>query len=92
MKQLTTITALLLISLFADNCSDLPTTQNNDPVCEGYYKNGEVLLPFYSNDTLIVVDADGLNKAFALTEYGCINDDLGDAGYDSLFHQYCIIK
>jgi hypothetical protein len=29
MKQLLTITALLLISLFADNCSDLPTTQNN---------------------------------------------------------------
>jgi hypothetical protein len=67
----------------------------NFETCKGhegeqlFFKNGQVLLPDYAcTDTLIIVDAEGLNKAIE-----CESDFIeGDEGIDSLFHIYCIIK
>lgn len=54
-----------------------------------YFKNGQILYPDYvCPDTLIVIDAKGLNKAMAYVE-----QDISwgsDADCDSLIHQYAI--
>jgi hypothetical protein len=56
-----------------------------------YYKNGDVLLPSYACvDTLIVLDADGLNADMALIEQGVI--DGTDSDIDSILHIHCKIK
>lgn len=61
------------------------------PVYVEYFKNGQVLLPDYAvSDTLIVVDAEGLNKAMAMEEQGI--NDYGDSEIDSIFHHYSKIK
>lgn len=60
------------------------------PASIEYFKQGQILLPDYAcNDTLIVRDADGLNKAIAYVEQ--YNDTLveTDSEIDSLFHVYC---
>lgn len=102
-----TIPLLLIIFLIAALCSckndvaliyECPYEGRECPdfeTCKGhegeqlFFKNGQVLLPDYScTDTLIVVDADGLNNAI-----DCESDFVeGDAGIDSLFHVYCVIK
>lgn len=56
-----------------------------------YFKDMQILPPDIAcSDTLIVVDADGLNKAFAPVEQGLAGHDWGDEQYDSLFHIYCL--
>ena len=67
---------------------------NNKPVKQAvsveYFKQGQILLPdMCCADTLVVIDADGLNKAFAPIEQGIEGDNFGDMQYDSLFHVYC---
>lgn len=60
------------------------------PVAVEYFKQGQILLPDQScPDTLIVMDAAGLNKAFAPIEQGISGQDFGDTDYDNLFHQFC---
>lgn len=58
------------------------------PVSVEYFKQGDVLYPDYAcPDTLIVIDALILNKAYAYIE-----QDIewgSDADCDSLIHQYC---
>lgn len=66
-------------------------TKVKQPVPVEYFKQGQILLPDYAcPDTLVVIDAPGLNEAMALIEQGIIGDDYGDAAYDSLFHLYCV--
>lgn len=61
------------------------------PVDVPYFNQNQILLPDYvCSDTLIVVDASGLNKAMAYYEQGF--NDFGDAQLDSMFHRYCKIK
>jgi hypothetical protein len=61
------------------------------PVYVEYFKDGEMLLPdVICPDTLIVVDAIGLNKGMALYEQGFVNMD--DYSLDSLMHAHCKIK
>jgi len=61
------------------------------PVKVEYFKAGDTLLPDYvCPDTLIVRDADGLNKGMALVEQGYI--DATDYQIDSILHTHCAIK
>lgn len=61
------------------------------PVPVEYFKQGQILLPDYAcPDTLIVVDADGLNKGMALVEQGII--DATDYQIDSILHTHCKLK
>ena len=61
------------------------------PVNVEYFKKGDVLLPDYAcSDTMIVVDAIGLNKDIALIEQGIIESS--DSEIDSTFHLYCSVK
>lgn len=86
------IALLIIVSLSSfvlghvTNCRE--GEKEKKPVYVEYFKAGQVLLPDYAcPDTLIVVDAVGLNKAFAYVE-----QDIGwgsDADCDSLIHQYC---
>lgn len=56
-----------------------------------YFKQGQVLLPDYAiRDTLIVIDAEGLNKATALFEQGTI--DATDQNISDIFYHFCIKK
>lgn len=55
-----------------------------------YFTQGQILLPDYAcQDTLIVRDAVGLNKAMGLVEHGISGQDYGDSQLDSLFHAHC---
>ncbi len=61
------------------------------PVYVEYFKHGQVLEPDMScPDTLIVMDAEGLNRAFAPIEQGITGRDFGDYQYDSLFHLFLL--
>lgn len=61
------------------------------PVSVEYFKPGDTLFPDYAcPDTLIVVDAAGLNKGMALIEQGII--DATDQQIDSIIHTHCKIK
>jgi len=60
---------------------------NREPVNVEYFKDGQILLPDYAcPDTLIVVDAAGLNKAMAFVEQQIYWGT--DADCDSLIHCY----
>jgi hypothetical protein len=62
-----------------------------EPVEVEYFKNGQVLLPDYSCvDTLIVTNADELNKIVSYIEQRLIDDT--DYTMDSIFHSHCKIK
>jgi hypothetical protein len=75
------------------NPDDQIKRQDKQPVYVEYFKQGQILLPDYvCPDTMIVIDAIGLNKAMGLIEQGFTGQDFGDAQYDSLFHQYCTVK
>lgn len=81
------IISFLFLALFLFSCN-----QKQEAVYVEYFVNGQILLPDYvCPDTLIVVDAAGLNKAFAPVEQGLTGEDWGDDQYDSLFHTYTII-
>lgn len=88
MKSLTIIfSCITVISLIILLQKEPPAKQ---PVNVGYFKQGQILLPdMVCNDTMIVRDADGLNKAIAYVEQ--YNDTLveTDSEIDSLFHVYC---
>lgn len=61
------------------------------PVSVEYFKQGDTLLPDYAcPDTLIVIDAAGLNKAIAPIEQGF--EDATDGNIAAVMYQYCIIK
>lgn len=61
------------------------------PVNVQYFKQCDTLLPDYvCSDTLIVQDADGLNKGMALVEQGII--DATDYEIDSILHTHCTVK
>lgn len=52
-----------------------------------YFKSGDTLLPSYvCPDTLIVIDASGLNRAWALQEQGIC--DYSEYQLDSIYHTY----
>lgn len=84
-----TLFLVLIIFIIAALCS-CSHKEKKDPVSVGYFKQGQILLPDYAcQDTLIVRDAAGLNKAIAYVEQ--YNDTLveTDSEIDSLFHVYC---
>lgn len=57
-----------------------------------YFKNGQILLLDYAiPDTLVVMDAAGLNKAIAPIEQG-YTDFESDKDIADLFYKYCIVK
>lgn len=59
------------------------------PVQVQYFNNGDTLFPdMVCPDTLIVTDADGLNKDHALVEQGFI--DATDDQIDSVYHLHTI--
>lgn len=61
------------------------------PVAVEYFKQGDTLLPDYAcPDTLIVIDAAGLNKAIAPIEQGF--EDATDGNIAAVMYQFCIIK
>jgi hypothetical protein len=72
------VLVILCIGLIPETNPDLhPKTR--------HYKNGDILLPDYAcSDTLVVIDAEGLNKALDASY------DIRDEDTDSLFHQYCV--
>lgn len=56
-----------------------------------YFKQGDILYPDYAvPDTLIVIDAAGLNKAIAPIEQGF--EDATDGNIAAVMYKYCIIK
>lgn len=55
-----------------------------------YFKNGDVLPPQISTDTLVVKDAEGLNENIADYEQGLVEYE--PYQLDSLFKVYCTIK
>lgn len=63
-------------------------TQKVEFVPVQYFKQGQVLMPDYAiPDTLVVTDADGLNKAIAPIEQGLI--DGSDKSIADTFYKYC---
>lgn len=66
-------------------------TGHTEPVNVAYFKQGDILYPDYAiPDTLIVVDAAGLNKSMALIEQGIIEST--DGNIAAAVYPYCIIK
>ncbi len=56
-----------------------------------YFKQGDILNPDYAcPDTLIVVDAIGLNKAIAPIEQG--KQDASDGNIAAIMYKYCKVK
>ena len=93
MKQIKDIALVLAFIIPGLAIMYVDITRVKEPVSVEYFKQGQILLPdMVCSDTLIVVDAIGLNKAFAPIEQGISGNDYGDMQYDSLFHQYCKIK
>lgn len=87
MKSLTTLS--IAIFLFC-SCSK-QSRLDKKPVYVQYFKLGEVLLPDYAiTDTLIVIDAIGLNKAVGLFEQGIIEGT--DRNIVDVFYKFCIVK
>lgn len=67
------------------------TCEQKKPIYVEYWKTGDTLLPDnICPDTLIVVDAIGLNKAMAYYEQGL--DNPTEYALDSTMHVYCTIK
>lgn len=65
--------------------------QKAQPANVEYFKQGDTLLPDYvCTDTMIVIDASGLNKALAYIEQDFTKGS--DSDYDSIIHTYCIKK
>ena len=72
-------------------CSEITGHKQKYPVAVEYFKQGDTLLPDYAcPDTLIVIDAAGLNKAIAPIEQGF--EDATDGNISAVMYQYCIIK
>lgn len=81
------IMSVMYFGLFVMKSGNRP----QQPGTVKYFNNGDTLLPDYvCPDTLIVVNADGLNKGMALIEQGFI--DASDYCIDSTLHMNCIIK
>jgi len=82
---------ILFVSVAIIILADVCGWNDPKPAPVKYFTQGQILLPDYAcNDTLIVRDAAGLNKAFAPIEQGITGHDYGDSDYDSLFHSYCL--
>lgn len=61
------------------------------PVDVQYFKAGDILYPDYvCSDTLIVVNAAGLNNGMAYIEQGLVYGT--DRDIDSILHSNCILK
>jgi len=82
-------TAIALGCLLLATGSKDETAAKRHPVAVNYFLQGDTLMPSYAcPDTLIVIDAVGLNKSFAYVEQQM---DWGtDADIDSLLHQHCL--
>ena len=90
MKHTLFILGICLVSCMADNWSDNPN-KRQEPVNIPYFKDGQILLPDYAcADTLVVLDANGLNKAMGYIEQGIVDGTDGDI--DSILHIYCRVK
>lgn len=62
-----------------------------EPVHVPYFNEGQILEPSYAcSDTLVVVDAEGLNRDMGAIEQGLI--EATDGEIDSVLHLYCTIK
>ncbi len=86
MKKL--LTVLLILCSCKNEINPIPEKL---PVEVKYFNEGDTLYPDYAcQDTLIVIDAKGLNKAMELIEQGIIEGT--DESLDSTFHCYCRIK
>jgi hypothetical protein len=97
MKRRNNYTALL-IPFFIAVLFNLPACYKGidepvkQPVYIEYFKNGQILLlDMAIPDTLIVTDAEGLNKAIAPIEQG-FSDFGSDKDISDLFYKYCKIK
>lgn len=67
------------------------SAEARQPAQVEYFKTGDILPPdMVCSDTLVVVDAAGLNVGFGLVEQGVI--DATDYQIDSIFHVHCKIK
>ena len=101
LPALTTAFVLVFCSvcmLFVMGCHDTQSQAHDQSLNEDtvvyveYFKQGEELLPDnICSDTLIVMDAVGLNKAMGLVEQNK-SRDMSRTQFDSLFHLYCRIK
>lgn len=82
------LAALFVIAILLLGCENTnPTnyTQSN------YFNVGDTLYPDYAcSDTLIVINAKGLNRDMALIEQGMIY--ASDSSIDSVIHLYCFPK
>ncbi len=85
---------IISILIFASgSCGNKPTIEatNFKPVPIEYFKQGDTLLPDMACcDTIIVMDAPGLNKAMGYIEQDSTKGS--DSDYDSTFHIYCKVK
>lgn len=89
MKQLLAILFIALIGIgivIGCNKTDKPSYSLQTPE---YFLSGDTIYPNHvCPDTLIVFDAKGLNKAWALYEQGII--DYSEYQLDSIYHTYTI--
>lgn len=85
MKKIITIT-LIVLGIWAISLLVRPVDKK--PVYVEYFKMGDTLPPSYvCQDTMIVIDAVGFNRAMGYIEQGFI--DGTDSDLDSLTHLYC---
>ena len=89
MKQTNKTLILLTLIFLAIIIFSFASCENKkEPVNVEYYKAGDILYPSYAcPDTLIVVNAIGLNKGMGLIEQGII--DATDWDIDSVLHSNC---
>lgn len=89
MQKLITATVILFYAsfFFLDYCNPAKPA----PAIVEQFKTGDILLSDYvCPDTLIVVDAVGLNQAMALIDQGIIEPS--DSAIDSVLHMFCEVK
>jgi hypothetical protein len=90
MKQYTLPFLIFLggVILITIGCITNEKPVRKQPVSVEYFKAGDILYPDYAcPDTLVVVNADKLNKDMALIEQGII--DATDGEIDSVLHLSC---
>lgn len=85
--------AVVLVFMACDKwngAKDSSVKASIQPVSVPYFKQGQILYPDYvCPDTLVVFDAEGLNKGMALVEQGFL--DASDYQIDSILHENCNI-
>lgn len=95
--KLMAVSFALFIALVIISCNDKPVHSSNDkpvpkqPVYVAYFNAGDTLLQDMAiPDTLIVIDAIGLNKDMGKIEQGII--EATDQEIATVFYNHCKIK